>query len=1133
MKDTINIISSKIETQLEFKSLFSKLVHKKFPIYVDSLEGSYLLIVLSALKKFYKEPFILIYTTEKESIEASEFIKSLGINCDYFPSFETIAYSGDKPSFSIQGQRVRVLKEIMLEKLDFITISASNYITPIVSPEFLKEKFFTLKIGQRIDIKELEKTLLELGFLRVPRVSMEGEFVLRGEVVDIFLVGAKHAVRIFFAWDEIEKIRCFNPVSQISEEDVESVDIYPVKEDLWNDNLIENLSKYFDTHPALKKDAGKVMEDLENTYDCQNSQMLIPMCFDKKYSIKDYFIKDPVAIFSDELMIEINIKNFQKDLKQLYIDSRRKKILGPYPEDYLSDLDEILAYDKKIILRPSDALSAKDLIKFDYIAPSSFFGNLNYYKDELKILFSNNYDVFVSCSSAQQKSRLETILADFEINFFISGLAEGFTIPSQKIALMTENEILGRRKQRLTQLQKAKSVPIDSFLELEAGDYIVHINYGIGIYRGLERIKAANKERDYLKLEYNSKEIVFIPAEQVNFVQKYIGSEGNPPRLDSIGSKSWENRKNTARKNVEDLADMLLDIYSKRQLAQGFAFARDTDWQVEFEMKFPYEETEDQLQCIEEVKRDMESPRPMDRLICGDVGFGKTEIAMRAIFKAVMNGKQVALLAPTTILVEQHYERFIERFEGFPVRILMLSRFVGAARVREVKKMLESGVADVVIGTHKLLSDDIKFKDLGLLVIDEEQRFGVKAKEKLKGLKASIDCLSLSATPIPRTLHMSLLKIRDMSILKTAPYNRQSIETHVLEYDENIIAEAIRKEVKRGGQVFYLHNRVETLDNVVIFLQKILPEVLIESAHGRMSANQLEDIMHRFVHNSFQVLVATTIIESGIDIPNVNTIIIDRADMYGISQLYQLRGRVGRSSRKSYAYLFYPDKASISEIAVKRLRIINDFTDLGSGFKVAMKDMEVRGAGNLLGRQQHGEIVSVGFDMYMKLLQEAIILKEAKIKGLEAEIEQEVYFELDYSGYIPEEYIPDSSERMAVYKEIANIANNIELETIISSLNDRYGKIPKEVLSFLSLAELKIICKKLEIISVKEQKNIIYVEFGKINKIDVNKVIRLLTEYSKNVSYNPSVPQILRFKFASLTLDQKTQFLKDRLNMLL
>jgi transcription-repair coupling factor (superfamily II helicase) len=519
-----------------------------------------------------------------------------------------------------------------------------------------------------------------------------------------------------------------------------------------------------------------------------------------------------------------------------------------------------------------------------------------------------------------------------------------------------------------------------------------------------------------------------------------------------LGGKSWEKRKSKVQQNVEDLADRLVTLYSRRKTAQGFAFPADTEWQLDFEAAFPYEETEDQLRCIDEVKQDMEHPAPMDRLICGDVGYGKTEVAMRAAFKAVTAGKQVAFLAPTTILAEQHYENFVERLERFPVETAMLSRFVPKQEQRRVLDGVKEGKIDIVIGTHRLLQRDLHFKDLGLLVVDEEQRFGVKDKERLKELKASVDALSMTATPIPRTLHMSLLRIRDMSVLNTPPHNRRPIETYIEEFNEERVAEAIRKEIARGGQVYYLHNRVETLEQVERFLRNLLPEVLIESAHGKMSSSELEDLMHRFIHGGTQVLVSTTIIENGIDIPNVNTIIIDRADMYGISQLYQLRGRVGRSERLAYAYLFYPEGRALTELAMKRLQIVSDYTELGSGFKIALKDLEVRGAGNLLGREQSGDILSVGFDMYLQLLDEAIQRREEDT----SEEPPEVYMELDYTGYVPDSYISEPEEKMEVYKKIAAVHTEEELGSVQSELEDRFGPLPDELYSLLSLAEIRI-----------------------------------------------------------------------------
>ncbi len=656
------------------------------------------------------------------------------------------------------------------------------------------------------------------------------------------------------------------------------------------------------------------------------------------------------------------------------------------------------------------------------------------------------------------------------------------------------------------------------------------MNYGIGKFKGVDRIKAAGTERDYIQLEYAGEETVFIPIEQVNLIQRYIGQEGRAPRLDTLGGKSWERRKDRVKKSVEDLAEHLISLYAKRRSATGFAFPADTDWQIEFEAEFPYEETEDQLRAIEDVKADMEKPAPMDRLVCGDVGYGKTEVAMRAAFKAVVSGKQVAFLAPTTILAEQHYENFQERFKRYPVKIDMISRFVQKSEQKKVLQRAHNGSVDVLIGTHRILQKDVQFKSLGLLVVDEEQRFGVKAKERLKELRASIDALTLSATPIPRTLHMSLLKIRDMSLIATPPMDRRPIETHVEEFNEELISEAIRYEVNRGGQIFYLHNRVETLNQVRLFLEKLLPEVLIETAHGQMTSIQLEDKMHRFVHGSFQVLVATTIIENGIDIPNVNTIIIDRADMYGISQLYQLRGRVGRSDRTAYAYLLFPERGALSEIAMKRLQIISDYTDLGSGFKVAMKDLEVRGAGNLLGRQQHGEILSVGFDMYLRLLDEAVA--ELSV-GEEKEEAPEVYLELDYSGYIPDTYIKNVTEKMEIYKMIASIETDTDLERVYGELTDRFGPMPDEVQSLLSIAELRVICKKLYIRSLRERRGKVYVEFGKVSIIAVDKVLRLISESGGSVSLDSQNPNILMMNTEAIGLKEKSEFIREKLQTLL
>ena len=661
------------------------------------------------------------------------------------------------------------------------------------------------------------------------------------------------------------------------------------------------------------------------------------------------------------------------------------------------------------------------------------------------------------------------------------------------------------------------------------GDYIVHVNYGIGLFKGIERVKAMGTERDYIKLEYADEEIAFVPIEQVNMVQRYIGSENEKPRLDRIGSKNWSARKAKVQQKVEEIAEKLIDLYSKRQASRGFPFPKDTEWNAAFEAAFPYEDTPDQFSATQEIKADMEKPVPMDRLVCGDVGYGKTEIAMRAAFKAVMGGKQVAFLAPTTILAEQHFENSQERFKNFPVTIAQLSRFVSPTEQKKIISKIASGEIDIIIGTHRILQKDVIFKNLGLMIIDEEQRFGVKDKEKLKTLKTNIDCLAMSATPIPRTLHMSLLKIRDMSLLTTPPQNRQPIETAIEEYNDEKVARAIRNEVQRGGQVFYLHNRVETLEETRLKLENLVPEMLVETAHGKMTSEELDDIFRRFKMGGFHILVATTIIENGIDIPNVNTIIIDRADMYGVSQLYQLRGRVGRSDRKAYAYLFYPQNKALSEVAMKRLQVISDFTELGSGFKIAMKDMEIRGAGNLLGKDQSGEVYAVGFEMYLTLLNSAI----ERLSNSDWTAPEEVLLELEYTGFIPDTYIKDTQTKMELYKKIASVQTQDSLNSVWEELFDRFGPIPDEVSSLLSLAKIRIICNKLSISSLKEKKGIVQVEFSKVSKVNIDKLLGLIKTSSGRVKLNSAKPNQIILQTEAIDLKSKSEFIKEKLEQLI
>lgn len=1126
----LNTILERLASYQPHKELIRKIARKEYPVWVDGPKGFFLAILTSKIFSMMKGPLIVVLPNEQDAQQFANDLFTTGASVDYFPWWGTVPYATPPNHEKVAGHRIRVLTSLLKRDHNVIITSLRGFLSPLPPPELLEGVSIDLSVGDTLDPVSIEEKLIVMGYTRVPKVYGPGEFALRGEVLDLYLPGDEDPLRIVFEFDTIEEIKTFETTTQTSMDKRTGCSIYPFKELIWTENAISRLQSFFSSVKIPAQNDDKTMEDLREKGSCLYEELYYPVCFDKRYSLADYAGSDSPVMLVEKERLENGFESIQREYLELYKQAVRKKVhTFPRPEEILLDYTSIIQGIRNLITVPAlHDPQNEEYIHYLFDGPKSFFGNIRYLKEELENFSANNYALYIFTESETQAERISYLLNDTRVNVIQGTVSGGFSLPEQKIVCIQENEIFGRKRKIAQSVKRVQSRAIDTFVELNKGDYVVHINYGIGRFSGIERIKAAGTERDYIQLEYAGEETIFIPIEQVNLVQKYIGSEGRPPVLDKLGGKSWESRKSRVRKSVEDLAEMLIGIYAKRRLARGFSFPKDTDWQVEFEAAFPYEETEDQLKCIQDVKDDMESPLPMDRLICGDVGYGKTEVAMRAAFKAVTGGKQVAFLAPTTILAEQHYENFLERMESYPVKIEMISRFVPAVQQKKILSRCSQGEVDILIGTHRLLQKDVVFKDLGLLIVDEEQRFGVKHKERLKEVKTSIDCLALSATPIPRTLHMSLLKIRDMSLLTTAPYNRHPIETYIREYDEHLVEEAIRKEIERGGQVFYLHNRVETLPQIKRFIESLAPELLVDTAHGQMASHELEDIMHRFIHGGSQVLVATTIIENGIDIPNVNTIIIDRADLYGISQLYQLRGRVGRSERMAFAYLFYPADRALSEIAMKRLQIISDYTDLGSGFKIAMKDMEVRGAGNLLGRQQHGEIASVGFDMYLRILDEAV----AELQPEKEETAPDAYLELDYSGYIPDAYISEPVEKMEVYKKIASIQSDNDLEYITGELIDRFGPLPDELHSLMSLAELRIICKKLFISSLQERKGNVRIEFSRVSVINVDKVLHLIKNSGGTVRLDPSNPNVLHMDTEIVGLREKSEFIRDRLNSL-
>jgi len=1128
--------------------------------------------------------FVFIVPTEKEALDLKQdFDTAFSDSVEIYtlPWWGLVPYRTVAKGSAIFGQRSGVLARLAYQgrslsastRPRIFIVTQRSLQTPLPSPEYIRSLVFSLHKESSIESVDLAEKLSALGYLRVPRVAMPGEFTLRGEVLDIFAPGEENPSRILFDFDEISSIKSFDAQSQSTIALQESILIYPMKEVIWNDETISRLEGVFNKFSQpdsiflsltdeAEKAKEKLLSELRVSHESEGEELFYGTLWEKKYTLFDYISSGTSVVFVDYDRLNNMQENFDREYAGMYRIARQKMPVLPPSEMFLPFESVSKMHENRISFRTLHTETDEEenlnedvnFFKIEAEPPRSFFGNINYLKEQLEDLQSEGWRIFVFADNENQSLRIKEILKNYidkpaegeylerlnknakkglpyyPLTVFPKAITSGFGISETKTLVIQENEIFGRRKHVPKSIRTAKSQIIDTFVELNEGDFVVHVNYGIGIFRGIQRVKAMGNERDYIKLEYADEEFAFVPIEQVNLVQRYIGNEGENPRLDRIGSKTWENRKNKAKKAVEDLAEKLISLYSRRKASRGFPFPKDGEWQAAFEAAFPYEDTPDQFNVSKEIKADMERPVPMDRLLCGDVGYGKTEIAMRAAFKAVMGGKQVAFLAPTTILAEQHYETCVERFANFPVTIAQLSRFVSPKEQKKIIERVKSGEVDILVGTHRIIQKDIIFKDLGLMIIDEEQRFGVKDKERLKNMKANIDSLAMSATPIPRTLHMSLLKIRDMSLLTTPPQTRKPIETIVDAYTEERVAKAIRQEVERGGQVFYLHNRVESLDEVRRKLQQIVPEMMIDVAHGQMSAEELDDIFRRFKMGGFHILIATTIIENGIDIPNVNTIIIDRADMYGVSQLYQLRGRVGRSDRKAYAYLLYPENKVLSEVAMKRLQVISDFTELGSGFKIAMKDMEIRGAGNLLGRDQSGEVYSVGFDLYVKLLNEAV---ERLMNSENYEEQNEVLMELEYSGFIPDSYIPNLQTKMEVYKKIAGVQDKDELETMYLELEDRFGPIPDEVYSLLSLAEVRVIAKKLFISSLKEKQGIIQIEFSKVSNIKIDRVLKLIKESSGKVRLDPTKPNMILLQAGKIGLKEKSEFIREKLEALI
>ncbi len=1116
---------------------------KQQVIKLGGLQGSSNQLFLAKLFHLSEKSLICVCKDEKEAKDLTEDLKVFDIiKSYYFPSIETTPYHYAVIDESVRSQRLEVLTQLLKKEKCIIALSLETFLFHITPKDIIEPYFMNINLNDEINLEDLSKKLVHGGYLRVSKVSSFGEFSVRGDIIDIYYSIYKSPVRISLFDNVVEYIKTFNISTQESEDQIKSIIIPPNKEYVYGEKEIKRSKNILFELNGNKDEKDRIFESISNNRNFDGEQYYLNLFYEKE-SILEYF-DDAIVILSDTKILKKKEESLYNDFNNIFHSTAFYRIPKFKPEKILFNLEDIYLKEFKII---EFNYIEDDKIKFDhkfnYKGIPVYLGNLELFKKDIKHYLEEKYTVVLFANTEIQSERLKSIFADLspttdKFNLNINGfsilplaLSGGFISEEKKVFFLNDYEIFGKRQKISKHFYTKRTEIIDSFLDLKPGDYVVHINHGIGKFLGIERIKSFGLEKDYVSILYADDDKIFIPVEQLNFIQKYISEGFAKPRLDKIGSKGWSKTKEKVRQSIEKLAKELIKLYAVRLNQKGFAFLPDTPWQKEFEANFQYDETDDQLLTIEEVKRDMESPKPMDRLICGDVGFGKTEIALRAAFKSVMSGKQVILLVPTTILAEQHYETFSERLKSYPIKVDMLSRFRTNSEQKEVLQKLSQGEIDIIVGTHRLLSKDVALKNPGLYIIDEEQRFGVKHKEKLKQLRKTIDSLSLTATPIPRTLHMSLSKIRDISIINTPPLNRQSVEIYVTGFNEEIFLEAVERELDRNGQIFFLYNRIKTIYNMKSYLNKIIPNARIAVAHGRLDGDELEDIIHDFLRHEYDILLTTTIIESGIDMPRVNTIFIDRADRFGLAQLYQLKGRVGRSEKKAYAYLFYDPDTSLTEDAMKRLRVISEYTELGSGFKIAMKDLEIRGAGNLFGSEQHGDILAVGFQLYCKLLSEAVKeLAPEDAEELKGE-KGEVSLELQYTGYIPDSFISDQKQKIEFYKKIASVINKEEIEDIKKSLIDRFGKIPEQMVPLFDLTEIRIICKELNITEMLEKNDILEIKFNENSNIKIDKIMKLINDDSNKVflkakALNSVFVRLKEFE----TLKEKGEFIKDFLS---
>lgn len=1123
---------------------------------ISGLSGSSRQILMAALHQDQQRPLLVVthnmFSAQKIADDLQEALSPDQVLL--YPANELVAAESAVSSPETLAQRIDVLVRCARGFRGIVVAPFSGVRRLLPAPEVMADARITLQDGGTLELDAFLNRMIQMGYERVERVESRGEMSVRGGIIDFYPMTAAMAYRVELFDEDIDSIRTFDPADQRSIDKVREVVITPCKEIIADSERLnrtaETVTRMLEAQLERMTDRQaklRLREEIHREVEMLRERIYFPeiykyisLLYPEKTHLYDYMPKDTILVLDEPARLLETAKQLERDEAEwnLHLLQHGKSL----PDLPLSLDTEELIYQHpyqclliSIFLRQVPRMQPQNIVNFITRGMQDFHGQMNVLKSEMDRWKKSGVQVMMLAGDAERMERMRRVLNDYGIDeplMFEGHLQNGFEMPSVHAAVITESEMFSskQRKTRKTTKSMDNAERIKSYTELKVGDYVVHQNHGIGKYMGIGTLEINGIHKDYMHIMYAGGDKLSVPIEQIDLIQKYVGSEDKEPKIYKLGGNEWTRVKNKVRSSVQDIADDLIKLYAERQSAPGYGFDKDTPEQQEFEDMFPYDETPDQLRAIAEIKKDMEQNRPMDRLLCGDVGYGKTEVAVRAAFKAAIEGKQVAVLVPTTILAQQHYETFRERFANYPINIQVLSRFRSRKEQNETIKKVKQGAVDILIGTHRLLSQDIVFKDLGLLIVDEEQRFGVTHKEKLKKLKTNVDVLTLTATPIPRTLHMSMLGVRDLSVIETPPENRFPVQTYVVEHSQTLVREAIERELARGGQVYYLYNRVQGIHEMAAQISMLVPEARVGVGHGQMSETELEKTILDFLDGEYDVLVSTSIIETGVDIPNVNTLIVHDADKMGLSQLYQLRGRVGRSNRIAYAYFTYQRDKVLTEVAEKRLQSIKEFTELGSGFKIAMRDLSIRGAGNLLGAEQHGFIASVGFDLYSQMLAEEIQKRKVSMLGETAAPTKDwnTSIDLGIDAYLPSDYIYDSIQKIEIYKKVASVTTIDESAELEDELLDRFGELPQAVNNLLAVSRLKVYGRTYGIDSITQRGDDVLLQFyeGQDKAVNTAALAQIGNLLERRVQFEQGPAMVIRIKGKGLDDQQLLELLE-------